>query len=340
MMPLRRRRRPSREPDCGPAAQKKVQYRSARAAERRKFLAMGTERQTHWRFCPVLAGSREPGRLSAGRHDDRILYALSRLTLLALLLVFLNCSATGQTSLQLARLANVPDQYVGGEILRFVYARLGIAIELVDLPAGRALTLSNSGTLDGEIQRVAGITRNFPALIQVMTPINYIEPAVFAKRLDFTPRGWASLKDYDIGIVRGVGSSEAGTKDMPRVQASNGLDTLIAMLDADRVDLIVTDLLSGRVQLRRMKLTERIHPLLPPLERIPVYHYLHQRHAALVERVDTVIRCLDSSGDLARLRAALVKQVLDEASLASPPTPEAGISAPPATSLPGLSSRC
>jgi polar amino acid transport system substrate-binding protein len=319
---------------------KKVQYRTARATELRNFLAMRTEGQAHRRFRPALAGSRDPGRLSARRRDDRTLYALSRLTLSALLLVCLNRSATGQTSLQLARLANVPDQYVGGEILRFVYARLGIAIELVDLPAGRALTLSNSGILDGEIQRVAGITRNFPALIQVMTPINYIEPAAFSKRLNFTPQGWASLKDYDIGIVRGVGSSEAGTKDMARVQASNGLDTLIAMLDADRVDLIVTDLLSGRVQLRRMKLTERIHPLLPPLERIPVYHYLHQRHEALVERVDTVIRCLDSSGDLARLRAALVKQVLDEASLASPPSPEAGISAPPATSLPGLSSRC
>ena len=300
---------------------------------------MKTGGRAYWRFCPAWAGNRDPGRLSV-RRRNRNLHAFSRLIGSALLLVLLDRSATGQTSLQFARLAKVPDQYVGGEILKVVYARLSLPIEFVDLPAGRALTLSNSGVLDGEVQRVAGITRNFPALIQVMTPINFIELAAFTKRLDLTPQGWASLNDYDVGIVRGVGSSEAGTKGMARVQVANELDTLIAVLDADRVDLIVTDLLSGRVQLRRMKLTERIHPLLPPLERIPVYHYLHQRHEDLVARVDKVIRCLNSSGDLARLRAALVKQVLDEASLASPPTPEAGISAPPATSLPGLSSRC
>ena len=92
------------------------------------------------------------------RRRNRNLHAFSRLIGSALLLVLLDRSATGQTSLQFARLANVPDQYVGGEILKVVYARLSLPIEFVDLPAGRALTLSNSGVLDGEVQRVAGIT--------------------------------------------------------------------------------------------------------------------------------------------------------------------------------------
>ena len=43
-------------------------------------------------------------------------------------------------------------------------------------------------------------------LVRVTPAINYIEPAVFATRLRFDVNGWDSIKDYSVGIVRGVGS--------------------------------------------------------------------------------------------------------------------------------------
>jgi len=213
----------------------------------------------------------------------------------------------------LSRLANVPDQMVGGEILRTAYAKLGITVEFVDVEAKRALALSSAGDVDGEIQRVAAVAQQYPTLLQLKPAINYIEPAVFTTGLDFAVDGWSSIKDYQVGIVRGVGSSEAGTKGMANVHRATSLEDLVRMLDRDRFDLLVTDLFSGRIEIKRQNLASRIHPLLPPLERIYIYHYLHERHRALVPRVEAVLREMSDSGELERLRARLVTQALEKA---------------------------
>lgn len=215
-----------------------------------------------------------------------------------------------QELIRLARIADIPDQYVGGEMLRAVYAKLSIRLEFEDVPGKRALALSSAGEVDGEIQRIGTLSRDYPTLIQVTPAINYIEPAVFTTKLRFDVAGWNSIRDYNIGIVRGVGSSEAGTRDMARVTATTSLENMIQMLDADRFDVMVTDLFSGLVAVRKLNLQARIYPLSPPLERIHIYHYLHERHRDLVPKVGKVIAQMEASGELAALREVLVKQVL------------------------------
>ena len=67
------------------------------------------------------------------------------------------------------------------------------------------------------------------------------------------------------------------------------------------------------MEIRRQQLDSRIRPLLPPLERIYIYHYLHERHLALVPQVEAVLREMTESGELEQLRAKLVTQVLENA---------------------------
>jgi polar amino acid transport system substrate-binding protein len=234
-----------------------------------------------------------------------------RRTFLALsFILLLQESVPAQSVIRLARIAGIPDQYVGGEILRTAYGRLDIAVEFVDVPSKRALALSSAGDVDGEVHRIAAVAQQYPTLLRISPPINYIEPAVFATSVRFDVRGWGSIKDYSIGIVRGVGSSEAGTQGMARVTAATGLDNLIQMLDAGRFDIMVSDLFSGRVAVRTLKLDARIYPLTPVIERISIYHYLHERHRDLAPRIAVVIGEMDRSGELAQLRARLIEQVL------------------------------
>jgi len=229
---------------------------------------------------------------------------------ISMLVTSIPCHA--QSVIKLARIADIPDQFVGGEILRAVYARLNISIEFADVPGKRALALSSDGELDGEVHRIANLAQTYPTLVQISPPINYIEPSVFTTTLRFDVKGWDSIRDYSVGIVRGVGSSEAGTRGMSRVTAATSLENMIQMLDAGRFDLMVTDLFSGRAAVRKLKLQSHITALSPPLQRVYVYHYLHQRHRDLARRVEAVIREMDASGELVRLREALVKQVLNE----------------------------
>jgi polar amino acid transport system substrate-binding protein len=46
-------------------------------------------------------------------------------------------------------------------------------------------------------------------------------------------------------------------------------------------------------------LQSRIHPLLPPLERIYLCHYLNERHRDLAAKVGKVIEEMQASGELA-----------------------------------------
>jgi polar amino acid transport system substrate-binding protein len=234
---------------------------------------------------------------------------MRRIVVVCLLLLAAGPSQA-QEVIRLARIADIPDQYVGGEMLRAVYARLNIKLEFEDVPGKRALALSSTGEVDGEVQRIGTLSRDYPTLIQVTPAINYIEPAVFTRKLRFEVDGWNSIRDFSIGIVRGVGSSEAGTLGMTRVTATTSLDNMVKMLDADRFDVMVTDLFSGLAAVKKLNLQARIRPLSPPLERISIYHHLHERHRDLVPKVGRMIAQMEASGDLAQLRETLIKHVL------------------------------
>jgi polar amino acid transport system substrate-binding protein len=231
----------------------------------------------------------------------------------------LGASASGETqpshaplTLRLARLEGVPDQWIGGEILRLAYARLGINLQFVAVPALRSLVESSEGRLDGEVQRILGVETQYPTLLAVKPSINFIEPAVFVKKLDFKVQGWPSIASYHVGIVRGVGSSEAGTRGMRRVTAVPSMEALMRMLAAERIELAVNDRLSGQLILRQLQLQGEIHPLDPPLQHIPLYHFLHVRHAELLPRIEEVLRAMEASGELERIRSRSAGRLTEE----------------------------
>jgi polar amino acid transport system substrate-binding protein len=221
-------------------------------------------------------------------------------------------SAGGQprVALRLARVENIPDQLVGSAILEVVYRRLDIPVEFVDMPAKRALVESSKGRVDGEVQRVLGVGKEYPSLLVVQPSINYIEPAAFVKRLDFRVAGWSSIAPYSIAIVRGVGSSEHGTQGMAKVEAVTSMDQLMDMLANDRVDVAVSDQFSGLLVVRRRHLEATLRPLTPVLEHIPLYHFLNERHRELIPRVGKVIEEMAASGELERLREELTTRMI------------------------------
>lgn len=221
--------------------------------------------------------------------------------------------AQAQAPLRLARIENIPDQQVGAEILQAVYRRLGLAVEFIDLPAKRALLESSQGHLDGEVQRVSAVQSEYPSLIAVQPSINYIEPSAFVKRLDFPVDGWRSIAGYSVGIVRGVGSSERGTQGMARVEAVATMDQLMQMLAHDRIDVAVNDRFSGLLVNRRLQLSATLRPLAPALERIALYHFLHERHRALVPRVGEAVQAMAASGELERLREEITARMIRQA---------------------------
>ena len=250
-----------------------------------------------------------PGKPARARMGWRGAAAIAWLALCVLGIA----DAQAQAPLRLARIENIPDQQVGAEILQAVYQRLGLTVEFVDLPAKRALLESSQGRVDGEVQRVLAVQSEYPSLLPVQPSINYIEPSAFVKRLDFPVDGWRSIAGYSIGIVRGVGSSERGTQGMARVEAVATMDQLMQMLAHDRIEVAVNDRFSGLLINRRLRLATTLRPLSPALERIALYHFLHERHRDLVPRVAEAVQAMAASGELERLREEITARLIRQA---------------------------
>jgi len=213
-----------------------------------------------------------------------------------------------QSILIFAQIQNTPDQMVGAEILKTIYNKIGISIQMKDMPGKRALSESSAGRVDGEVHRIFKIGEDYSTLVRVPTPINYIEPSVFSKNHNFKITDCANLKDYNIGIVRGVRHAELCTNGMDRVKVFNNSIKMMELLNANRIDIVITARINGLMLSKKMNL-KSIHPLSPPLNRMLVYHYVHIKHKDLVTKLDKVIIEMQKSGELEILREKAIQKL-------------------------------
>ena len=235
------------------------------------------------------------------RSTLELIRSLSLVTILA-------GSGFAQERLIISGVSQSPDAEVGIAILEEAYRRIGMEMEVRYYGGGAALEASNSGQTDGELQRIDGIGRNWPNLVQVEIPINYLEGAAFSKKYDFPVQGWFSLSPYTVGIVSGVLFAEQGTQGMD-VRATDDYESLMAMLEAEEIDVAVLPRINGQVALkssdsRDMKEMEGI------LEILFLYHYLHRRNAHLVPRLEEELKSMLLDGTTRRIREQVYGEIL------------------------------
>ena len=219
--------------------------------------------------------------------------------------------AGAQKPLVFTQIVDTPDQAIGAVIVKAAYEKLGIPVRFAVLPGKRALAESSEGRADGEVHRIFEIGDDYPALLRVPTPINYIEPSVFSKKYEFKVTNCAALQGYQIGIVRGVKHSQLCTQGMENVFVGDDLTGVMRMLNAGRIDLAITARINGLLMAKELGL-EAIKPLSPPLSRLWVYHYLHEGHKDLIPTIDAVFKEMQESGELEALREKAVNQLLQK----------------------------
>jgi polar amino acid transport system substrate-binding protein len=234
---------------------------------------------------------------------------MKKIILMGIFLILFCSTSYAREPLRFSMIVNTPDQVIGARILEIAYSYLDIPVEFVEMPGRRALRESSEGKIDGEVHRILKIGEDHPTLIRVPTPINYIEPTVFSKNQNFLVTGCQDLKDHKIGIVRGVRHAEVCTQGMEHVQIVGNSSLLMQILHRDRVDFVITARINGLLQLKNLSL-DSIYPLSPPLRRELVYHYLHEKHKALVPRIDSVFKRMKQGGELEGLREKFLKELL------------------------------
>ncbi len=221
--------------------------------------------------------------------------------------------AAGQTppsELVVASIRGSTDARVGEVVLREAYARLGVEVTFRSFDGAAALEASSTGEVDGELQRIDGIERQFPDLVQVPIPINYLQGTAFSIRYDFPATGWRSLQTYRIGIVRGIIFAAQGTEGM-EVTVADTYDELFGLLEQGRIDVAVTPRINGleAVLKRPVGPSGPIVEMEGVLETLFLYHYLHRRHADLVPELSRVLKEMLLDGTIRRIRDDLYAEL-------------------------------
>lgn len=171
------------------------------------------------------------------------------------------------------------------------YKKLGINIEFVNLPGNRALQESNSGRLDGELMRKAGLSNEYPNLMQIPVPLATTNTVAFALDKNIIlDKGWASLREHSFSYESGTKIIEQNTQGFATGYAELNIKAAFRQMLNRHVELIVIDENTGLQLAREMGLENTVHMLTPPISTIPLYHYLHKKHADLANRVEIMMR--------------------------------------------------
>ena len=206
------------------------------------------------------------------------------------------------------------DQLVSAEIIKVVYQKIGISVDFVKLPGKRSLKESDQGRIDGEVSRVSEVGDEYSNLIKVSTPITFIEATVFSARHFFDITSCEALKHYQIAIVRGLKHAELCTKGIKGVNVVNHLVKAFELLEANRVDLVITSKINGLYLSQKMGLSS-IKPLTPSLAKLPVYHFINRQHADLVPKINEVLLAMQANQELLKLRQQIIERLKNDQQL-------------------------
>ena len=185
------------------------------------------------------------------------------------------------------------------------FRRAGVELRLVNLPSERSLHAANLGEVDGEGLRIAGLTAQYPNLVQV--PERYVGISFVAFARDATIRldnGWESLKPYSVAYIGGWKMFEANASAARVVNKVDKPEQLFRMLDGGRIDLALYTRADGVALVKGMGLSS-IAPVAPALKDVDMYLYLNRKHEALVPKIAKALRDMKADGSYNRILSAI-----------------------------------
>lgn len=221
---------------------------------------------------------------------------------------FLAPSSQAETtsSLTLMSIAGVPSAELANRIMLAAYTKLDVAVDIVPLPANRALSMAVNGEADGDMMRIAALDGRYPSLVQVPYPLLHGELRVITQDPTITHWDRTALADKRIAIRRGVVIAERVTAGLI-VTTIGDPAQFLPMLERGRVDVLVVSNIAGISPLEQADWSQLI-VLDDVVAQFTLHHYLHRRHAELAEPLADILAQMEASGET----EAITRQFLNE----------------------------
>lgn len=193
------------------------------------------------------------------------------------------------------------------QLIKAVFREVGVEAEVLVYPGAseRSLRNADEGIDDGQALRVAGLQKIYPNLIQVPEPVIMNDFVAISARHQFATPGWDALKPYSVSYIIGWKIFESNVPAATVQTPVREADQLFTLLARDRVDVVLYERWQGLAQAHAAGIKARVMD--PALVSVPMYMYLHKKHAALVPRVAQALVRLKSNGTYQRIVDSTLK---------------------------------
>lgn len=171
------------------------------------------------------------------------------------------------------------------------YQQLGFQMKLVVMPLERSAYESNKGSmLDAELSRTAEAAAILPNMLRVKVPIGYIRITAFTRDPAIQVNNWQSLGVWRVDVLRGIYLAKINMQSQQYTEV-NTISQATQRLLSGRADIAV--LLGDETEwLLKQQANHGIYAISPDLAKTEIFHYVHERHAALVPKLEAALRQL------------------------------------------------
>lgn len=195
-------------------------------------------------------------------------------------------------------------------ILTVAYERAGVDISFQTLPRRRAVQLASVGEKDGNVMLHKAVQAQHPTLIPVGPPIVYTKTmAYFTKLPDTDMTGIRDLSDKRIVYIRGVMSHEKLAKNAQKAIDVSDIGQAFALLKTGRADIFVY---GDMIETKYFEQQNWQHPIKSVmLEKHELHHFLHFKHGPVIDKLETILFDMQSSGEIETLYQKRTKELLN-----------------------------
>lgn len=242
--------------------------------------------------------------------NSRLVKAINIKLSLALLclLVFWPVHAYEQPKVMVFRMPDPsPLSDYAVKVITEVYTELGIEVRFVEMPRDRSLTEANKGNISGELGRLPQIGEEYTNLIRVDFPLFDSQVVLVADRRECGLCSFESIGSY--AYIGGTQSVEnvlsAQSTQKPSIKAVS-FEQLEMLYENDRVEAVMVN----HFEAKQLRSIDDPYTIIVPYTRNTGYHFLYKDHAALVPKVEVILRRMATSGRINEIAKATGAEML------------------------------
>ncbi len=176
-------------------------------------------------------------------------------------------------------------------LLKEAFKRIGIEFEVKSFPSSRALLMSNSGALDGELHRVYEFHEvsngKFPNLVRIECQLLSSYTGVFSSKHNVKINNWEDLKGSTVGYRGGRHNIEknlSGVLQESNIFIQTSELSLFRMAEKGLLDYIISDSIEGKKflylypDLKDVKEVGRLNEM-------RIYAYINKKYSDLAPKI-------------------------------------------------------